>query len=126
MDTQRLRRGLILLGALALPVGAAPHLRVQVQHAPLAGYKYHAAPRLWPQLKVGDRLELTREPDNPHDARAIAVSWKGEKLGYLPRAENDAVSVAMDAGQTVEGRIAALNEDPDPWRRLVIDVFLVR
>lgn len=128
MDSQRLRRSLSLaLCALAFSawLHAAPRLRVRVQQAPLAGFKYHEAPRLWPQLHVGDTLDLAREPDNRFDARAIAVFWKGEKLGYLPRAENDAVSKAMDGGQCVEARIAALNEGDDPWKRMLVDVFLV-
>lgn len=127
MDPRGLRRLLIaatLLAALS-PAIAAPRLRVLVQRAPLAGFTHYEAPAVWPQLRAGAPLALQREADNPHDARAIAVHWDGHKLGYLPRAENDAVSAAMDAGTAVEARIGQLRDDKDPRRRIMIDVFVV-
>lgn len=102
----------------------AASMRVLVQRAPLAGYRYHAAPELWSRLKTGDLLELRREPENPHDQRAIAVYWRGSKLGYLPRAENDTVSEAMDRGEKTQARISAMHEDAEPWQRIELEVFL--
>jgi hypothetical protein len=125
MDTQRLRRRLILFAALLLAGAAAAELRVRVQRSPLAGFQYHEGPALWDQLRTGDRLELVREENNPHDRRAIAVLWQGHKLGYLPRAENDAVSDAMDRGHRLEARIGRLREERNPWRRLEVEVFVV-
>jgi len=127
MDPRGLRRLLIaatLLAALS-PAFAAPRLRVLVQRAPLAGFTHHEAPAVWTQLRVGAPLTLQREPYNSHDGRAIAVSWQGHKLGYLPRAENDAVSAAMDAGTAVEARIGQLTDDADPRRRVMIEVFIL-
>lgn len=127
MDSRRLRRLLSTLAILALTpaASAAPRLRVLVQRAPLAGFTYHEAPALWQQLRAGDRLTLQREADNPHDARAISVLWQGHKIGYLPRAENDAVSVAMDAGTEVDARIGERIEHADPRRRIVVEVFVL-
>lgn len=96
-----------------------------VQRAPLAGFTHYEAAALWPRLRAGDRLDLRREPSNPHDARAIAVWWQAHQLGYLPRAENDAVSQAMDAGSRVEARIGKLRDEPDPRRRIELEVFLL-
>ena len=95
-----------------------------VQNSPLAGFQYHAGEALWSRLQVGDALALIREPDNPHDPRAIRVEWRGVMLGYLPRAENAAVAAAMDRGDRVEGRIAALTPHRNPWRRVRIAVFV--
>ena len=61
----------------------------------------------------------------PHDASAVRVEWRGEKLGYLPRMENREVAAEMDRGGQVEARIAALTEHPNPWKRLRIEVFVV-
>ncbi|MBS3935964.1 MAG: HIRAN domain-containing protein, partial [Sulfuritalea sp.] len=63
-------------------------------------------------------------PANPHDPRAVRVEWRGMKLGYLPRAENEAVAAALDRGEPVEGRIGALVRHPNPWRRVRIEVFV--
>lgn len=100
-------------------------IRLLVQSSPLAGFQYHAGTILWERLQVGDALTLVREPDNPHDARAVRVEWRGAQLGYLPRAENQAVADAMDRGERVAGRIAALVSHKNPWRRVRIEVFVV-
>ncbi|MBX9810990.1 MAG: HIRAN domain-containing protein, partial [Burkholderiales bacterium] len=79
--------------ALVLAAGAAaqtPGVRasILVQSSPLAGFRYYDAKALWDEMKVGDTLTLVREPDNPHDANAVRVEWRGHKLGYVPRREN--------------------------------------
>lgn len=113
-----------LFCALSLAVHAES-VKLLVQSSPLAGFQYHAGAVVWNDLKVGDALTLIREPGNPHDARAVSVVWRGIQLGYLPRAENEAVAAAMDRGERVDARIAALIEHRNPWRRVRIDVFVV-
>lgn len=113
-----------LLLALCL-TAQAETVKLLVQSSPLAGFQYHAGAAVWSALQVGDALTLVREPGNPHDARAVRVEWRGVQLGYLPRAENGAVATAMDRGERVEGRIAALVEHRNPWRRVRIEVFVV-
>jgi hypothetical protein len=86
---------LLLIGALlacASLQAQQPATRILIQSSPLARFQFHEGKRLWDQLKVGDPLTLVREPDNPHDARAVRVQWNGHMLGYVPRAENDAVA----------------------------------
>lgn len=116
---------LLILWLLASPAAQAQSIKLLVQRSPLAGFQYHAGESLWERLQEGDALTLAREPDNPHDARAVRVEWRGVQLGYLPRAENDAVAAAMDRGERVEARIAALLRHKNPWRRLRIEVFVV-
>lgn len=103
----------------------AESVKLLVQRSPLAGFQYYAGAALWDRMKPGDRLDLAREPDNAHDANAVRVEWRGNKLGYLPRAENRTVAREMDRGALVEGRIARLAEHRNPWRRLRVDVWLV-
>ncbi len=114
---------------LALAHGAhatnSAHIRILVQSSPLAGFQYHSGGEHWAHLAVGDALQLFREPDNPHDAKAVRVEWRGHKLGYLPRKENRAVAAAMDAGEPVDARIARLLEHRNPWQRVLIEVFVV-
>ena len=103
----------------------AESIKILVQSSPLAGSQYYGAKRLRDEIRVGDRLTLTREADNRHDRNAVRVDWNGQKLGYVPRAENRAVAQAFDAGETLEARVSALREDPDPWRRIEFEIFLV-
>ena len=90
--------------ALWLAVAQAESIRVLVQSSPLAGSQYYAVGEQWQQMRVGDHLDLIREPDNRHDRRAIRVEWRGHKLGYVPRAENRAVAAAMDQGDKLVAR----------------------
>jgi hypothetical protein len=103
----------------------AAEVRILVQSSPLAGFQYHAGETLWQDMREGDRLTLVREADNPHDGNAVRVEWRGQKLGYLPRAENRAVAAAMDRGEPVDARIAKLREHRNPWQRVLIEVFVV-
>lgn len=117
---------LLLTISLALWLGSATaeSVRMLVQSSPLAGSQYHAAGELRAQMKVGDMLELVREPDNPHDRKAIRVDWRGRKLGYVPRAQNRAVAAALDQGERLVARISRLSDDPNPWRRVEFEVFI--
>ena len=121
----RLTEALLLAGALLLGAAHAGEVRILVQSSPLAGFKYHAGESLWHEMREGDRLSLVREADNEHDGNAIRVEWRGQKLGYLPRAENRAVAAAMDNGDKVDARIAKLRQHKNPWQRMLIEVFVV-
>ena len=117
-------RSFCLSLALLSAVASAQTVRVVVQSSPLAGFQYHEGERLWPQLHVGDPLVLAREPDNPHDANAVSVSWHGHKLGYLPRRDNARVAAEMDRGSRLAARIEALRQEQDPWTRLRVEVLV--
>ena len=123
-------RALIIIGLLTLTIGSAPlgaqssEARMLVQSSPLAGFQYYQGKRLWDEMKVGDQLTLVREPDNPHDANAVRVEWRGHRLGYVPRRENAAVARHMDRGGKVEARISRLREHRSPWQRIEFEVFV--
>lgn len=99
-------------------------VRILVQSSPLAGSQYYLLNELQRNIQVGDPLELVREPENPHDPNAIAVRWRGQALGYLPRKENRAVAKAIDDGETVRATVEAITADANPWKRLRISVFI--
>lgn len=104
---------------------AAESIKMLVQHSPLAGSQYYAETSLRERIRLGDRLTLVREAGNRHDANAVRVEWNGHALGYVPRAENRALARALDAGERLEGRVSRLRDDPNPWRRVEFDVFLI-
>lgn len=116
--------GTALAGVFGAPPADAQHIRILVQRSPLTGFQYHGAAIHWDALREGDPLKLVREPDNPHDPRAVRVEWRGIMLGYLPRAENREVAREMDQGTPLSARIGRLSDDPNPWKRLRIDVLL--
>jgi hypothetical protein len=113
----------LLLGVSAS--ATAETVKILVQSSPLAGSQFYAVAEVWPQIRLGDRLTLIREPENRHDRKAVRVEWQGRQLGYVPRAENRAVARALDDGEKLEARVSRLREDPDPWRRVEFEVFLI-
>src|SRR2546427_8003132 len=110
---------LLLWLAAALPVLAqerSASVRLLVQSSPLAGFRYYAAAQVWDQLRVGDRLELLREAENPHDGNAVAVAWRGRKLGYVPKRDNAAPARGACRGGRVQARINRPAPPPNPPR----------
>ena len=102
----------------------AQQVRLLVQSSPLAGFNYHQAPEVWRGMRVGDALDLEREPDNVHDGRAISVQWRGHKLGYVPRAQNTALAWAMDRGETLDARVCRLRPHRNPRNRIEFEVYV--
>jgi hypothetical protein len=123
----RLASGALALFLLLWPLSApaATEQGLILQTSPLAGFQYHAGRALFPLMQVGDRLQLYREPDNPHDARAVRVDWRGAMIGYAPRADNVDLARLMDQGTRVEGRILHLQKSRDPWKRVLFEVLVV-
>lgn len=117
---------LLLLNGLSLAAEQRQEgtVRILVQSSPLAGSQYYQLTELQRNIRVGDPLELVRDANNVHDKNAVAVRWHGQPLGYLPRKENRAVAKAIDDGETVRATVEALTEDPNPWKRLRISVFI--
>ena len=121
MDPGRLWRVALLLALIATSARSQEATLV-VQSSPLAGFRYHAAAEVWDELRVGDRLELVRERDNPHDANAISVSWRGRKLGYVPRHQNAVLAWGLDRGASLAARVSRLAPQASPSRRLEFEV----
>lgn len=127
-----MHRRTLLFGLFASPLllGASagrelsPARIATVQESPVAGFQYHQGQEVWHRLRQGDALQLVREPHNRYDCRAVAIHWRGCKLGYLPRVENTAVSQMLDRGQRLAASIARLQASPDPWRRIRVRITL--
>ena len=115
----------LLLSLSLLPRAAtAQQVRILVQSSPLAGFKYHQAPALWRELRVGDALQLEREPGNAYDGRAVRVQWRGRMLGYVPRAHNAAIAWAMDRGDTLSARVSRLQPQRSARKRIEFEVYV--
>lgn len=119
---------LIALAACLLfggPLGAAEiEHREILQISPLAGFQHYAGAAFFSLMQAGDRLELQREPDNPYDSQAVRVLWRGSQIGYAPRADNVDLARIMDRGTRVEARILQLQTSRDPWKRVLIEIYL--
>lgn len=79
---------------------------------------------------VGERVQLLREPDNPHDCQAVKVCREsGEQIGYLARhvAGNDldfvGVGSQIDEGRIASAVIARISPIDDP-EKMVLGVLI--
>jgi len=119
----------LLLIMLLLTITASQAAEVEqreiLQVSPLAGFQHHAGAALFALMNVGDRLTLLREPGNPYDAQAVRVEWHGTQIGYAPRADNVDLARLMDRGTLVEARILNLQQSRDPWKRVLIEIYLL-
>jgi HIRAN domain len=116
-----------LLAAAFFAVAAPAHaqsVRMLVQSTRLAGFVHGEAAAVFPELRVGDGLQLAREPDNRFDPNAVRVEWRGHKLGYVPRRQNAALAWAMDRGETPSARVTRLRHHPNPRLRIEFDVYV--
>lgn len=79
---------------------------------------------LEPHLKLDDRLDFFREPDNPYDNQAIVIKTiHGVKIGYVPQKDNVIFSRLMDAGKLLFGKIYS-KEKKGSWVKLYIHIYL--
>lgn len=124
MALTRRQAGASLIGGLLAMIvpGLAPARAISARAAPvalgdvaIAGGWYHGLCRTWKTLAVGERLLLRAEPDNPHDADAVAIHRAdGLRLGYVPRAANPPIARLLRDGATVKAEIVGrLGSDDD-------------
>ena len=113
----------IAAGVFALPANSRAQSSCKVlQVTHVAGFQYHEGEALRPPFAVYQTLDLVREPNNEHDARAVRIDWQGRKLGYIPFVDNAAVSQLLDRGERLEAAIFELKESPYPWERIKMEV----
>jgi CpXC protein/HIRAN domain len=89
----------------------------------VAGFPYHAGPKLIDRLNVGDLLRLVREHDNPHDTRAVAIYYEDDRIGYVPRSQNHDIAAQLDQGKRLGCRITAINAEEDVYDVLEVEVL---
>jgi len=89
----------------------------------MVGLQYHGA-----SLEPGQRADLVRQPDNPHDPQAVLVEDDHLRVvGYLPRQVSHWLAPLIDAGKLrVEAYVpaGATRDEPATKMPLVVMVFL--
>ena len=75
-------------------------------------------------VAIDDKLSFFREPDNPHDPKAILIkTLDGKKIGYVPQADNLIFARLMDAGKLLFARVTS-KKIKGNWLKISINVFL--
>lgn len=111
--------GVAPVPAPAHPVKTAP---VELLECFIAGTQHHAFDALKRQMPLGMKLKIVREPHNPHDANAIAIHAFGQRIGYIPRQANRALSKRLDSGLPTSIVLADLPTGL-PWEQALVQVW---
>lgn len=94
----------------------------------VAGFTYAHGCEVFDQLKIGKKLRLVREDENPHDHRAVAVFFADTHIGYIPRQHNEMLSKFLDMGWSslFEARIQAVDPSAHPEEQVSLVLYLKR
>ena len=93
----------------------------------IAGFNYYDGLDVIDALKLGTKLTLKAEPDNPFDADAVVIYYGETKLGYVPRTKNNMVSdlLYFGHGDIIEAKINSHNPQAHTDNQFRIVVRLV-
>ena len=105
--------------------GEAKDRAILIQDSPIAGFQFYGGNSVLPLLRVGEELSLVRDPRNEHDSDAVAVYFKNDKLGFVPRVENRAIAQMLDDGESLKCEVSELLAETDPIQPVRIRIFLV-
>lgn len=122
-------KNLLAMGGLGLlPPGLVKNFRkFYLLQCFVVGFRFYKGMEVLPQMKEGDLLHLVSEPDNAFDACAIALYWNEQKIGYVPKAENQMLSKLLDADALdLMGEIAYLNKEVKPWENLHVAIYFLK
>ena len=90
-------------------------MKEHLSHFHVAGFTFYDGVDVFNKLKVGKKVKFKLEEDNKWDPRAVAIYFKGAKIGFIPRTENRIFYKLLKVGITqFEARIqkSILNNTP--------------
>lgn len=93
----------------------------------IAGFQYADGALVLGDLKVGDKLTLCAERDNPHDPEAVAIYYGKTKLGHVPGNEVGPLSLMMYYGHedVFEARVQQVAPERSPWHQVRVGLYVV-
>ena len=92
----------------------------------VSGFQRYDGAQVLDKLKVGQKLKMVGEPDNPYAANAIELYYKGIKLGYVPRDENGIPGMLLYFGHkdVLEARVLQVDPQRSPWHQVRVGLYL--
>jgi len=90
----------------------------------VAGTSYLEEPSILDEIKLGDKLTLTREANKFDDNAILIKAQDGRKLGYIPEKDNLIFSRLMDAGKLLMAKISD-HDIKGTFHKIKIGIYLV-
>ena len=94
----------------------------------VAAFTYCSGCEVFDQLKIGKKVRLVREDENPHDHKAVAIFFGDTHIGYIPRQQNEAIAKFLDLGygDIFEARIQSVDPTAHAEQQVSIVIYLKR
>ena len=86
----------------------------------IAGYQYYKGSTL--ALRVEDVLQMKREKNNKYDVKAIALFFKGVKVGFVPQRENGIISSLLDQDIKIYAHVIKVDCSRPTWERILVEL----
>ena len=92
----------------------------------VAGVSHWDGFLVFDRLRPGTKLKLKAEFDNPYDPNAVAVYFKGVKIGFVPRRENFVVAQLIRFGHkdALEARVTSVNPLVHPEEQVQMTIMV--
>jgi len=92
----------------------------------IAGFTFWEGLEVFGNLKVGSKLELRLEPENPFVPKAVALFFEEKKLGYIPQAKNSQIHQLLYFGHNIlEVFVCQIDLDEHPERQVRVVIKLI-
>jgi hypothetical protein len=90
----------------------------------IAGFTYYNGVDVFESLKIGTPLSLKAEPENLHDPNAVAIYYKDEQIGYVPRVANELLRKFLNLNHSdlFEVKITQVTPDAHPEKQIRVVV----
>ena len=92
----------------------------------IAGFSHWEGCLVINKLKPGAKLKLERDTHNPFDPHAVAIYYKDTKLGYIPKNQNEDISIFLDMGHSdlFDARVQSVCPYNHPESQVRIAIFI--
>ena len=90
------------------------------------GTKFDNRQKIANLVNPGDTLEMRREPENHFDHDAVALLFRGERVGYIPREIARQLAPVLDRGEKLSAVVKTIykaNPSPGASKIPVVDIF---
>ena len=89
----------------------------------IAGFTYYNGVDVFEDLRIGTQLLLKAEPENRFDPNAVAIYFEDEKIGFVPRDENEMLSKFLNLGHNLfEAKISQISPEAHPEKQIRVVV----
>ncbi|HHZ11468.1 MAG TPA: hypothetical protein GYA05_02010 [Acholeplasmataceae bacterium] len=83
-------------------------------HTKVVGVTYEGRQEYIKKMKIGERIRLERDRNNPHDPNAIkVVNEKGEHIGFISKDLAGKLAERMDKGERFQAAVSDITGSPE-------------